>query len=478
MLRTPAGVAGLALTCLALSAPVGAAEVSITSKAPAAVEAFKAGRDLAENLRTAEADTQFKKAIAADPDFAQAHAYLGIATPGAEGDRLIEKAVALSRSLPEPERLLIESFAAQRRGDDEKVRELNRRIADIVPDDWRAHFRVGAQLGASRRWPDAAAAYEKAAALNPKAGVVQNSLGYAHLAQGHNDAAVAAFKKYAQINPGEPNPHDSLGEALMRAGRFAEAEAAFQEALKVSPKFWNAWEGISKARFLRGDAAGSYEALTKARAATARPIDKVGLAFDRAWMQFAEGKKAAAVKTFEDAEKEAVTEKVELLAPFMIANRATMALESGQPEEAIRLSNLAIERATQAKLPGGALNNLRRVALANKVQAEAKLGRGEDAQKTLELVRAEAGQTPANAFAQSTLHFAEGAAAMAKGDVKGAIEHYSRCIDDDTYCRWQLAVAQDKAGAAAAAAATRKSLLEANRRSEIYLYVRAQATPK
>src|SRR5262245_40727321 len=62
-----------------------AAEISITSKSPDAVEAFKKGRKLAENIRQAEAAEDFKKAIERDPDFALAHAYLGAATPGVEG---------------------------------------------------------------------------------------------------------------------------------------------------------------------------------------------------------------------------------------------------------------------------------------------------------------------------------------------------------------------------------------------------------
>ena len=72
----------LAAVCLiGPSVTATAGEVSVTSKSPQAVEAFKAGRELAENLRITEADTQFRKAIGLDADFALAHAYLGAAIP-------------------------------------------------------------------------------------------------------------------------------------------------------------------------------------------------------------------------------------------------------------------------------------------------------------------------------------------------------------------------------------------------------------
>ncbi|HLQ23601.1 MAG TPA: tetratricopeptide repeat protein [Gemmatimonadales bacterium] len=324
----------------------------MTSKSPPAAEAFNSGRQLFENLRQAEAEAQFRKAIGLDPDFALAHAYLGAITPGAEGDRLLDRAATLSAKVPEPERLVVESFVAFRHGDEEKARAAQRRVAELAPDDWRAQFAWGGQLSAARKWSEAAAALRKATQLNPKAGPAYNSLGYAELAQGHNDEAIAAFKRYAEANPTEPNAVD----------------------------------------------------------------------------------------------------------------------------EALKQLAVAMDRGTQSRLPGGAMNALRRATLVGRVEAEARLGQAYAAQKTLAVVEAEANKAPANAQLQSNAHFARGAAALARGDAKAAAAHFAGCNDDDTHCQWYLLQAQEKAGDAAGADATRRKLLAANRRDGVYLVVRSQLT--
>src|SRR5436309_5891465 len=123
-------------------------DISITSKSPEAVEAFKKGRDYSENVRTVEAVEQFKKALEIDPAFALAHAYLGGSLPGGEGLKELERAARLASGLPEAERTLIDTMLAERRGEEEKFRRLQRRLVTMAPGDWRAHFGLGAQLSA------------------------------------------------------------------------------------------------------------------------------------------------------------------------------------------------------------------------------------------------------------------------------------------------------------------------------------------
>src|SRR5438552_2669407 len=89
----PTAAAPTAEPVLAASTPLK--EVPITAKSPEAIEEFKAGRELLENIRPAEALPHLKKAIELDPDFAQAHAYLGFVLPGSEGIAALDKAAKL-----------------------------------------------------------------------------------------------------------------------------------------------------------------------------------------------------------------------------------------------------------------------------------------------------------------------------------------------------------------------------------------------
>ena len=469
-------LACLTLSVLGLNARQAFAgdAVTVTAKSPEAVAAFAAGRDLGDNLRIPEAQAQFRKAVSLDPDFALATAYLGQTTPGSEGDALIERAVSLSAKLPEAERMLIQAISAGRRGDENQNDALRRKLTEIAPGDWHVHFDLGQQLTASRKFDEAAASYQKAVALNPKAGTAYNSLGYAELAQNRPEQAIAAFKRYAETNPTEPNPSDSLGEALIRAGRFEEAEAAFAQALKISPSFFGAWEGIAKARAMRGDWAGSYQAADKARAAASRPVDQVGMGFDQAWSLFAEGKKAEALKVSNQTASDAQAKKMGGTYAFIALDDAARLTASGQPAEALKQIAVALDRGGKSSLSGGTMNNLRRTALYERIDAESRLGRAEDAKRTLALMEAEAAKAPANAQLQSAVHFAQGAEAMARNDAKAAAAHFARCVDDDTYCGLRLLQAQEKAGDAAGASATKQRLRTANRRDGRYLYVRAQ----
>ena len=90
------------------------------------------------------------------------------------------------------------------------------------------------------------------------------------------------------------------------------------------------------------------------------------------------------------------------------------------------------------------------------------------------LIETEAKKSPSNAELQSMLHFGQGQVALAQNDAKAAVQHLSRCPEQNSYFRLELALAQDKAGDATGAAETRRKIVEVNRRSPSYLYVRAQ----
>ena len=428
-----------------------AKEISITASSPEAVAAFKDARDLLDNVRTAEAIVGFKKAIELDADFAQAHAYLGSVTPGSEGMKELERGSALAAKLPANERLLIQAMLADGQGQEEKARGLWERLAQIAPGDWHVQFTRGGQLTFQRKWAAAAAALEKAAALNPKSGAVYNSLGYAYLNQEKKDQAIEAFRKYSELQPEEPNPHDSLAEALMAAGRYDEAEAEFRKAAEVSPQFYIAWAGVAQTKFLRDDWAGGREALTQARSTATRPVEKFGIDFTLAWSQFAAGHLDEALKTLDGLEKEAQAQQVDVSYAFTPIVRGNMLLDGGQPEAALQQAALASERGQKSAF-----------------------GKLEDAAKSLALLEAEAKSAPANAQLQSDLELGRGELALGRGDAKAAAEAFSRCVAQDSHAHWREAAARDKAGDASGAEETRKKLLAANWRDGEYLYVRSQ----
>lgn len=469
-----------ALPPLPASAPAPAASAttpskqgSITSKSPEAVAEFKKGRDLFENIRPADSVQHFKKAIALDPDFALAHAYLGMAMEGSDGVAEVEKAATLSTKLPEAERTHIEAILAMTRGDEAKAAELENKLVKLTPDDWRAHYWAAERARRAGDWARASESLKRASELNPKVGVVYNELGYAYLSQSKKDEAIAAFKKYVELSPNEPNPHDSLGDALLRAGRFAEAEAEYTKATEVQPKFWIAWQGVAQSRALRGDWKGAYEALANAKQAATRAVDRFEVDLSLAWTAFGEGNHAEATKTLDAAEKAAATDKLDEQLAVVSLQRAAMLLEANRAADALKHVATGLDRLSKPNVPGMAAQRLRLFALLVKTGAESRLRKKDDAKKTAQALEEEAKKSPDQKLAHSNIEFARALVALANNDSKGALEHFAKCTDEDAFCHYYRLQAVDKKDKAGNDAIIQK-IVGSPFREAPYLYVSAK----
>jgi tetratricopeptide (TPR) repeat protein len=448
-------------------------EVPITSKAPEAIEHFRKGRDLNDNLRQSEAASEFEQAIKLDPDFALALAYRGLSTPGAQGLKDIEDAKTKSASASRPEQLMIDAVLAGRRGELAKSADAWTQLAEAVPGDWRVHMGRGAQLYVSQKYPEAIDSLNKAVSINPNAGPAYNMIGYAHLVQGQTEPAIEALMKYAAANPAEPNPHDSLGEALMAAGRFADAEAAFRKAASMGSGFPIALEGVAYTKFFAADWAGGRQALAEARKAAQRPNERVDVDLVSAAATLAEGRTAEGLKQLDAlaASPDATPTDV----AFTPVYRGSVLIEAARYRDASAEATKAIERAKAADLPPVATANLERWGLTIHVTAAGLSGDAAAAQKDVEALQRAAAAHPDDPLLQSAVHFAQGMEAAAKKDLKSARMHFDLCANGDAYCHWQAAVASQKANDRAGADASRARLTKLYARDPMYLFLRSVA---
>ena len=461
-----------AATPAAQAPPPSAAAITATSKSPEAVEHFKKGQELFDNLRTTEAAAEFDQALKLDGGFVLAHAYHGLSTPGPDGLKELEAAAAAAGSLPEPERVLIEAAAASRRGEQAKATASFARLTELAPGDWRAHYSLGQQLLNNQKYPDAVSALKKATSLNANAGGAQNMLGYVALRQGDADGAIAAFEQYVRIMPQEPNPQDSLGEALLAAGRFKESEAAFQKALELSPDFWTAHEGIAYARLYAGDWAGGRDALNKAKAAATQRTDKISVDDELAAVAMAQHDTAAALRILDGIEKTAGAQLSDIA--FVPLRRAFLMNDAGRSREALAQIAIALKSADSGQVGPGLSRSLRRQALVARIAAEAQMKDVAAATRTSADLDAAAGADAGDPLAQSAMHHGRGMLAVAKGDIPGARAHFDACSPEDARCKWQGVVTAEKAGDKAGADTARAQLLKIYGRDPLALVVRSR----
>ena len=456
----------------ATSAP---ATMTITSKSPEAIEHLKKGEILAVNQRTTEAIAEFDAALKLDPDFVLAHTAHGAATPGPDGLKELEAAAAAATALPAAERALVEGTLAGRQNEIGKERAAYTTMTTAAPGDWRGHYLLGNRLLSIEDYAGAVPALRKAVELNPAAGGANNMLGYAALRQGDVEGAIKAFTDYTVALPMEPNAQDSLGEALLAAGRFADAEAAFQKALALSPQFFAGWDGIAYARHYGGNAKGAGEALVQEKSVAIRPVDKLGADEVRAILMIAEGKTAEGLALYASLDN---TPNALPLGAFIPLRRAGVLISLGRAREATPLITAALKRAESTDLPKGLTGNLRRLALRLRAAVEAAAGDGAAAQQTASLIEREAAERKDDANAQSAMHNALGMAAMAKKDYASARNQFAQCLAFDWPCQFDLVVANQKAGNAAAAEATRQAILKLYVRDPTYAFVRSRVETK
>ena len=473
-----AGMVGLLIGAAGVARAQGAAqEVTITSKSPKAVAAFKKARELNEGQRQPEAVVELRKAVKLDPDFAVATALLSSLTPGPEGDKLIDKAVGLAAKLPEPERLEVEAFAAMRKGDTAKGIELANMIADAVPGDWRAQETLANIAMNAQKYDQAVDRAKKALALNPKAATLYNTLAYSYASQNKWDDAIAAAKMQADLLPKEPNPQDTLAEMLLRAGRFADAEAAFQKALKISPAFTSAWNGIALARVYRGDLAGVEDALARGNKAAALPQVKFDFAIDQAWAKVAGGKLADGLAILTAAEKQAEALKLPSYAGAAI-ERGWLDIASEKYADALTEAATAQDRLAKGGYAGGPTAALRRSSLLLETLSEAKLGKAADAEKTVAAMAEDAKNLPDGHVYHVRLAWGRGLVAAAKGDLKAAVAATDPCMAaHEEFCVYDRMQLQEKAGDPTGAAKSREEILAQYSRDMGFAAMRNKLAP-
>lgn len=159
------------------------------------------GEQLAGLGKIDDAIKAFRRAIAIDPDYADAHYNLGVLLR--RQGRLMEAA---------------ESYL---------------RATALQPDNVDAQYNLGNALQDIGRLEDAVASYGKALVLKPDFAEVHNNLGLALKDLGRLDEAVASYRKSLVLKPDCVEAHNNLGIALKDLGRLDEAVDSHRKALAI-----------------------------------------------------------------------------------------------------------------------------------------------------------------------------------------------------------------------------------------------------
>ena len=173
----------------------------------------------------------FERAIAADPDFAEAYAGLGL----------------VYTILPDfSAKLSYEEALDRARDYTERALALDPSVPEIYPS-------LGYLADGDRRRETAQALYRRAIALRPSFATAYQWLGNSLWGAGDLQGGLATLERASTLDPRSSIIANNHGMVLIAMGRYADAVALCTDMLKSAPKDQNCLESSSFATLLAGD---------------------------------------------------------------------------------------------------------------------------------------------------------------------------------------------------------------------------------
>ena len=202
-----------------------------------------------------EAVAEYGKALAINPNLAEAYNNLGFAYY-AKGmfDKAIahyEKALAINPDFAEAHNNL--GFGYYKKAMYDKAIAHYEKALAINPDYAKAHYNLGQAYHAKGMYDAAIAEYAKALATHPDFAEAYHNLGSSYRAKGMFDEAIAHYEKALAINPNLAAAYHNLGSAYYEKGMFDKAITQYEKALSINPNIAESYNNLGLAYYKKGN---------------------------------------------------------------------------------------------------------------------------------------------------------------------------------------------------------------------------------
>src|SRR5258707_549662 len=187
-----------------------------------------AGHLLEQDNKFADAEQEYKQALALDP---ASDALTGLANIYMRGRRFAE------------------------------AEEYLRKLVAAHPDEAAAHVQLGRVLAAEGKNDEAIAELQTVAKPAPADASVQRDLADLYFAAGKNEEAEAAYRALLAAYPNDAELHHDLGRVLLRQKKFQEAQKEFFATVKLKPDLGEGYGDLAFAASENKDYALTIKAL-------------------------------------------------------------------------------------------------------------------------------------------------------------------------------------------------------------------------
>ncbi len=165
------------------------------------------------------------------------------------------------------------------------------------PDLALGFYLAGMVNEAERKLEAATAAYERALELQPDGGEPLAALVRLDLGRNQTAKAMARLDSVIKSHPENVVARNLKGELLVAQKKYDEAQVAFTDAIAKAPQWWIPYRGLALARLGAGDTAGATAALVDG---VEKTKGAPSLATDLAALYERTGKAEQAIKVYED----------------------------------------------------------------------------------------------------------------------------------------------------------------------------------
>jgi hypothetical protein len=411
-----------------------------------------------ENVMLEEALLDARKAAEKDPEFALAFALWSFVARRDEPEvAALSKANALAAFAPAEEKLLVHWMTAtQSRDLLPAIQMMNDLLAEF-PSNKHILYLTAEWLYFQQYYDRSRQLLEASLKVDANFAPALNMLGYAYIETGEPDPAkaVAALERYAELEPNQPNPRDSLGEIYRFAGNDRASLEQYAAALKIQPTFYASQLGLGDTSAMMGDYARARTEFEKAIPLAPSARDRLHIAFQRALINFWEGKPKQGRAEIADLAARAVRDK-DAYAQYEIGLGLAF-LASNLDEELRRLD--ALEASFGSPVSGMSEND-RQTALASMMRERVRVlslaGKTDAASAVLQKLETLAVATR-DSIVENCYDSARGYMLFAKGNYAGAVDAFETDTQNPLVTR-QAALAYEELGDAAGAAAAKTRL--------------------
>jgi tetratricopeptide (TPR) repeat protein len=197
---------------------------------------------LARQGEDQEAMAHFVEALKAKPNSAIAHNDLGVllAKHGKIQDAIFHFAEAISINPNFGEAYFNSGTALVRHGRNKEAIPYFNEALRVNPSDDKVHNNLAVALAAVRRTKEAIGVYNQALKINPGNTDAHYNLASLFILQGRDREAISHYYEILRIHPNDARAHYELGAILARMMKNQEAVVHLTEAIQIAPNFGEA----------------------------------------------------------------------------------------------------------------------------------------------------------------------------------------------------------------------------------------------